>query len=150
MHTMKAPQRGFTLIELMVVVVIIAIFAAFAIPLYQEYVRRAQAAQAQQEVQRLSTELERWKTRNFNYGGFNITPNTVQDYTFQVRDGANTASALTATGVDGRSWAIRAVNTSGRNFTYLMTSTGIRCRNKLTNSVTFTGCGTQANGAENW
>lgn len=146
----KTPQRGFTLIELMVVVVIVAIFAAFAIPLYQQYVRRAQAAQAQQEVQRLSTELGRWKARNFNYIGFNVTPNTVQDYTFVVRDGTNTTSALTATGVAGRSWVIRATNTSGENFTFLMTSSGIRCKNKLASNVTFTGCGTTANGAENW
>lgn len=39
-------QRGFTLIELMIVVAIIAILAALAIPAYEVYTARAQASEA--------------------------------------------------------------------------------------------------------
>jgi type IV pilus assembly protein PilA len=39
------PQRGFTLIELMVVVAIIAILAAIAVPAYQDYTVRAKLSE---------------------------------------------------------------------------------------------------------
>lgn len=47
---MGANQRGFTLIEVMIVVVIIAVLAALALPIYQGYVARSQVAAGLAEV----------------------------------------------------------------------------------------------------
>lgn len=65
--------RAFTLIELMIVVAIVAIFAAIAFPSYQQYMERQDLAVARQEALRISAELERFKSKNFSYKGFDAS-----------------------------------------------------------------------------
>ena len=55
---MKSVQKGFTLIELMIVIAIIGILAAIAIPAYQNYVIRAQATEGSSIVGGLETAFD--------------------------------------------------------------------------------------------
>lgn len=64
-------NKGFTLIELMIVVIVLAILAAIALPSYQAQVRRGNEKLALQQIADLSMELEKEKTRNFSYEGMN-------------------------------------------------------------------------------
>ena len=54
---MKTAQKGFTLIELMIVIAIIGILAAIAIPAYQDYTGRAQASEGLSATAGLRSEI---------------------------------------------------------------------------------------------
>ena len=148
--------RGFTLIELMITVAVMAVLAAIAFPSYTQFLLKNNASAAEARILELSQALEKHKSQNFSYKGFPISSEDLgspKKYTITVvgavsQDGSGVETAASIA-TSGSGWSIKAVPVDNRNYTYLMTSQGLKCKSKLSSDVTYSGCGTGASN-ENW
>lgn len=98
------PQRGFTLIEMLIAVALVGILAAVALPSYDEYVRRGHRAEARAALLQAAQWMERAATATGAYptiDAFNATALTTVAsgrYTIAVDPGRTDSSySLTAT-----------------------------------------------------
>ena len=68
MNTLRtSTQRGFTLIEIMVVVVIIGVLGAIVVPQFMSRPDQAKVTAARTDIQAISTALEMYRLDTFNY-----------------------------------------------------------------------------------
>lgn len=94
----RAAQKGFTLIELMIVVAIIGILAAIAIPQYQTYIAKSQVARAMGETGSLKTAYEDCLNNGKTAIGacdLGATSSGILNYTAPLTSTAGTALAAT-------------------------------------------------------
>ena len=108
-------QRGFTLIELMIVVAIIGILAGIAWPSYQDHVKSTRRADAQGALMGLAQALERHFTTNGTYAGAadgNGVPTIFA--TEAPLDGGTKFYNLRITSADSSSYVIQAQPKNGQ------------------------------------
>ncbi|WP_295857470.1 pilin [uncultured Xylophilus sp.] len=113
----RTAQKGFTLIELMIVVAIIGILAAVAIPAYQDYTARAQVSEAFTMTTGMKTTIAEYGQTNGAYPGTATTPTNASLTTAGKFADATVAADTGVITVTMKTAGIAAAGVAGKTIT---------------------------------
>ena len=118
-------NKGFTLIELMIVVAIVGILAAIALPSYQNYVIRTKRADATGALMAATNAMERYRANNFTYIGATIGAGAATDIITATvpTDGTSAAYYNLALRVTATAYTITATATGSQALALGVTET---------------------------
>lgn len=122
-------NRGFTLIELMIVVAIVAIIAAVALPNYTSYVQRGNRASAKAALLEAQQFMERYYAANNRYDQNNAGTAVALPARLQTAPSEGAKYDISISAVDSTSFTLTATLRAGvtdncGNLT--LTNTGVR------------------------
>ena len=134
---MKSTQKGFTLIELMIVVAIIGILAAVAIPSYQNYTLKAKFTEVVNVIGPYKTAVElcaqdgtcvasSTALGSLAVGSLGVPASTTTTYTASVAvasTGTITATATSAGGLAGETYILTPTYATGSPITWAASGT---------------------------
>lgn len=120
MMSVSRLQRGFTLLEIMIVVAIAAMLAAIALPAYQSYLMRSRVPEAFDMLSSYASRMEQTYQDTGTYGAAACTPTvpTGKNFTLTCATaGGGQTYVATATGSSTMSGYVYTINNAGLHVT---------------------------------